>query len=266
LPFIRQTRDKRGFEHTYVMHAGRPGAGHSRPRVLYVFRSPGNLRVGRRALDGEVREALEHTHPDLSFDWISLERETVVTRQEPPPPRQQRQARPRVHGAQGQPPPQPAPSHVPPPAEDFSLLGRTLGASTAARIRARFSEVSQRIGRRARTPEERDALLDRARPLNPDAWPDEATIREQAAIIDSALDGLAAELPSRRRGRRGGRHRHEQSRESTSSGPSVIMAGSEPSHENPTEARLDRLDGPSDAGSGAGFGAADAEAGIPSDD
>jgi len=99
---------------------------------------------------------------------------------------------------------------VPPPAEDFSLLGRTLGAQTAARIRARFSEVSQRIARRARTPEERDALLDRARPLNPDAWPDEASIREQAATIDSTLDGIAAELPSRRRGRRGGRHRHEQ--------------------------------------------------------
>src|SRR6187397_3529582 len=127
------------------MHAGRPGSGISRPRVLYLFRSPGNLRVGRRALDGEVREALEHTHPDLSFDWISLERETVVTRQEPPAARQQRQAKPRSQGAQGQPPPQPPPSPVPPPAEDFSLLGRTLGAQTAARIRARFSEISQRI-------------------------------------------------------------------------------------------------------------------------
>jgi hypothetical protein len=261
LPFIRQTRDKRGFEHTYVMHAGRPGTGHSRPRVLYVFRSPGNLRVGRRALEGEVREALEHTHPDLSFDWNSLEREAVVTRPDPPAARQQRQSKPRPPQPQA---PQPAPA--PPPADDFSLLGRTLGASTAARVRARFSEVSQRIARRARTPEERDALLDRARPLNPDAWPDETSVREQAITFDSALDALAAEVPSRRRGRRGGRHRHEQAREATPSGASGIMAVSEVSHENPTDASVDRPDRAPDAGSGAGFSPADPEAGIPSDD
>jgi hypothetical protein len=264
LPFIRQTRDKRGFEHTYVMHAGRPGSGQPRPRVLYVFRSPGNLRVGRKALEGEVREALEHTHPDLSFDWNSLEREAVVSRPEQPAPRQQRQSKPRPQ-AQA-PPPQQAPTTTPPAAEDFSLLGRTLGPPTAARIRARFSEISQRIARRARTSEEREALLDRMRPLNPDAWPDEAGVREQVVTFDSALDALAAEVPSRRRGRRGGRHRHEQPRESTPSGASGIMAVSEASHENPTDASLDRPDSPPDAGSSAGVSAADTAEGLPSDD
>ena len=75
MPFIRQTRDKRGFEHTYV-HAYVPPWRRwrpQRPRLLYLFRSPANLRVGRTPLDAEVMEALEHTHPDLSFDWAALE-------------------------------------------------------------------------------------------------------------------------------------------------------------------------------------------------
>jgi len=62
VPFIRHARDKRGYEQTFVMHAYRPGQGSSRARVLYLFRSPANMKVGRRALDAEVTEALEHTH------------------------------------------------------------------------------------------------------------------------------------------------------------------------------------------------------------
>ena len=46
------------------MHAYHHGAG--RARVLYLFRSPSNVKVGRQALDGEVTEALEHTHPDYA--------------------------------------------------------------------------------------------------------------------------------------------------------------------------------------------------------
>ena len=83
MPFIRQTRDKRGFEHTYVMHVARPSNGAPRTRVLYVFRSPSSLAVGRKPLDAEVMEALEHTHPDLSFDWNNMTREAVVSRSEP---------------------------------------------------------------------------------------------------------------------------------------------------------------------------------------
>ena len=74
MPFIRYARDKRGYESTFVMHAYR-AAWTSRARVLYLFRSPSDLKVGRRPLDAEVMEALEHTHPDLAFDWPTLLRE-----------------------------------------------------------------------------------------------------------------------------------------------------------------------------------------------
>ncbi len=89
-------------------------------------------------------------------------------------------------------------------------LARYLGAAEAARLRTRYNELVQRVGRRARSPEERDRLLDRAKRLNPDGWPDESTIRAQVASMDAACDAIVAELPSRRRGRRGGRRRAEE--------------------------------------------------------
>jgi len=217
VPFIRQTRDKRGFEHTYVMHTYHPGSsGSARPRVLYVFRSPANLRVGRQALDAEVMEALEHTHPDLSFDWGAIAREVAPPpRPEPPQDRHVRRPAPR---APERPPSRPPDPPAPSVAADDSLLGRTLGASTAARLRQRYRELTERVGRRARTPEERDRLLERLGRLNPEDWSDEATVRGQAASVDAAWNSIAAELPSRRRGRRGGRRQPEGHRD-----PSAIM-------------------------------------------
>jgi hypothetical protein len=226
VPIIRQSRDKRGFEHTLVLHTYHPsGGGQQRPRVLYMFCSPANLKVGRTALDAEVMEALEHTHPDLSFDWGSIPRETVIAR----PEQTDRHQRRPPHRPAG-PPDRSQSRNAPPPAvppatvavDDGSMLARTLGASQAARIRQRYNDVVQRVGRRARTPEERDRLLERARRLNPEDWTDEAGIRTQAATIDAALDGINAELPSRRRGRRGGRRREGER------APSGIMATGDP--------------------------------------
>ena len=76
MPFLRHARDKRGYETTFVMHSYRPGQGQSagRTRLLYLFRTPSNRKVGRALLDPEVMEALEHTHPDLTFDWSGLPR------------------------------------------------------------------------------------------------------------------------------------------------------------------------------------------------
>src|SRR5256885_294475 len=70
------------------MHAPRPGQGPARAKVLYFFRSPSNLKVGRTALDPEVVEALEHTHPDLTFDGAGMLREPG-----PQPARDVREAR-----------------------------------------------------------------------------------------------------------------------------------------------------------------------------
>jgi hypothetical protein len=263
VPFIRQTRDKRGFEQTTVLHAYHGGgSGHGRPRVLYLFRSPANLKVGRKALDAEVMEALEHTHPDLSFDWTAVSREVIAPRR-PEPERQPKRPQPRPDDRSGR----PGGPDIIVPADDPSLLGRTLGPAEAARLRQRFGELVQRIGRRVVTPEDRERLLDRARRLNPDDWLDEAAIRAGQGTFDAVWGQIAAELPSRRRGRRGGR-RHEGSRT-----PSAIMdtrtEDGEGSHEQ--SADPGPPDGGDVAGGGSGYGssadgAAETESPDPADD
>ena len=68
MPFLRVIRDKRGYETTYLMHLYRDGH-RQRSRILYVFRSPGSVRVGRGALEPEVLREIEAQYPDIVFDW-----------------------------------------------------------------------------------------------------------------------------------------------------------------------------------------------------
>ncbi|HYN07819.1 MAG TPA: hypothetical protein VES67_10550 [Vicinamibacterales bacterium] len=216
MPFIRRTRDKRGYDCTYVMHAYRPAQGPHRTRILYVFRSPAGSRIGREPLDDEVQEALEHTHPDLTFDWQALLRESAEptrgrgpgSRDVPERPSRPMPPRPAPRPREPERPASaPAAPRTAPGVPDVSILGQTLGSETAARLRARYAEVLQRIARRSRSPEERDRLVERARRLNPDDWPDEAGVRAAAVTIEAEWQALVADLPARRRGRRGGRRR-----------------------------------------------------------
>ena len=78
MPFLRFSRDKRGYENTYVLHGFRRGSG-SRPKVLYWFRTPPNVRIGRLPLDEEAIRAIEENNTDLSFDW----RKMLKVRQKP---------------------------------------------------------------------------------------------------------------------------------------------------------------------------------------
>jgi hypothetical protein len=77
VPFLRFSRDKRGYEHTYLIHAGnRKGAP---ARILYWYRTPPGVKVGRAAFDDDVRKALEAQYPSIAFDWSKL-------MDTPPPP------------------------------------------------------------------------------------------------------------------------------------------------------------------------------------
>jgi hypothetical protein len=195
------------------MHAYRGGQGPQRSRVLYVFRTPSNAKVGRHALDEEVMEALEHTHPDLTFDWSVLQREMGSERAEPRDWRDSRDSRERGGwrgpGSRAEPRPASAPETQPARVEDQSPLGRVLGAGAAARLRGLYNDLLQRITRRARTPEDRERLTERAVRLNPDDWADDGAIRAGAQSVEAEWAAIAGELPQRRRGRRGGRHRRD---------------------------------------------------------
>ena len=68
---LRVTRDKRGYEHIYLLADARR-RGKADSRLVYWCRMPGGLRVGREPFDAETRERLEKANPDIAFDWPSL--------------------------------------------------------------------------------------------------------------------------------------------------------------------------------------------------
>jgi hypothetical protein len=72
LAFLRFTRDKRGIENFYLVQPITNRRGKVRPRVLYWFRSPPDVKVGREPFDQTVRRALEAQHPDVDFDWRAI--------------------------------------------------------------------------------------------------------------------------------------------------------------------------------------------------
>ena len=71
MPFLRFSRDKRGYENTYVLHTFRR-EGSTHPRLLYWFRTPPGVRVGRYPLDERAIRAIEESNPNLSFDWSQM--------------------------------------------------------------------------------------------------------------------------------------------------------------------------------------------------
>ena len=58
MAFLRFTRDKRGYEHFYLVEASTNRRGKTRARVLYWFRTPPGIKVGREPFDEDVRRAL----------------------------------------------------------------------------------------------------------------------------------------------------------------------------------------------------------------
>ncbi|MEP7304247.1 MAG: hypothetical protein ABJA98_01895 [Acidobacteriota bacterium] len=78
MPFLRIVRDKRGYEYFSLVHQTSGRRGKVRQQVLYWFRTPPNIKVGRQPLDEEVMRALERQNPDVRFDWEAL-------RDTPPP-------------------------------------------------------------------------------------------------------------------------------------------------------------------------------------
>lgn len=69
MPFLKLTRDRRGFEHTYLLHADAPG---DRARLLYWYRTAPEVAIGRPALDEEAIRHIEDQHPLIDFDWPAI--------------------------------------------------------------------------------------------------------------------------------------------------------------------------------------------------
>src|SRR5437867_13101616 len=101
------------------MHWCREGT-RQRSRILYVFRTPGGVHVGREALESDVLKQIEAEHPDIEFDWNAVfHNQQVIETADPRRPRK----RPAPEGAPEAPP---AP---PPAAPRFAVPSAIEGAT-----------------------------------------------------------------------------------------------------------------------------------------
>ena len=73
MPYLKFSRDKRGYEHFAIVEPGTARRGKPpRARVLFWFRTPPQLKVGRHPFTDEVRRAIEAQNPGVRFDWPRL--------------------------------------------------------------------------------------------------------------------------------------------------------------------------------------------------
>jgi hypothetical protein len=80
--FLKFSRDRRGYENFYLVESVTGRRGKTRQRVLYWYRTPPNVRVGREPFDPHVMRALEARYPDIRFDWDQI-RNTSIPSIEP---------------------------------------------------------------------------------------------------------------------------------------------------------------------------------------
>lgn len=244
MPTLRFSRDKRGYETTALVHAGRR-QGRSQQRILYWFRTPPGVKVGRPALDEAAIRWIEEHNPDIEFDWPKI-LEAKPPAAPPSDDVRQRRARrdkptQRRPAAQQAPPvaaprPQPKADLAPPNAEEAppseeelveafeqiadaepepgpgapaTPVAHAIGREDLTRLRARYAELLARIAERGGDATRIEALRAQADPLNPDTWVTEEDTRKGLAEFEPKLRELrsALGLRPRRRSRRGGRRR-----------------------------------------------------------
>jgi len=213
VPFLRLTRDPRGYEYTFLLHVSHPGEA---PRVLYWYRSAPGVRVGRPALDEDAIRTIEEQHPEIDFDWPHI-LEVGATM---PPEVERRPERPRrrprdgerpiesigesesdiledpivaaVDGAAGEPTPAPAPvpGH---PRVTSAILEELVGREIATRLRARFAEVVARVHAIPDEPT-RATWQARADRLDPDNWVTPEEVLRGVEHADRLFDELRRDV------------------------------------------------------------------------
>jgi hypothetical protein len=226
VPFLRLTRDARGYEITSLLHASHSG---EEPRVLYWYRTSPGLRVGRAPLDEDAIRTIEERHPEIDFDWPHILEvgATLVPEVERRPERPRRRptraaeepapAAPAeaVEAAESAPIAEPvvatiaessadtirapeidsieepAVEPVPAPSDvpPSRLLDELVGREIAKRLRDRYAEVIV-VLRAGSDPSARAAWQPRANALNPDLWATPEEVLRGVEHADRLLDEL----------------------------------------------------------------------------
>jgi hypothetical protein len=237
LPRLRFTRDQRGYENTFLVHTTRR-RGKERTRVLYWFRSPPHVKIGRAAFDEEAIRAIEAANPDIAFDWGR------ILEARPPEPEAEpwrlrrgsggRNREPTRAGSPATPVVSPQPTYDPEntgvpdrgglaetdsahaledeeedaigtragSASEPSAAERRLGAEGLSRVRARYAEVLARISAQITDDAIADELRELAERLNPDAWVTADEVARGLEDFERVLEQLRQSLGPPRRPRR----------------------------------------------------------------
>lgn len=228
MAFLRLTRDRRGYENTFLLHADQPG---EQPRVLYWYRTAPGVRVGRPALDEDAIRTIEEQHPEIEFDWPHILEVGAITQpeEEDRPLRPKRRLSARDQGSirdqvsgirdqgggrnqagisdQGQ-KVEPVPivdalsdedvveeeAQPDPPPGAHNLLEELVGREIATRLHARYAETIARVHRLSPDHPQRGAWQARAETLNPDNWVTADEVLDGVRRADALFDSLRREL------------------------------------------------------------------------
>src|SRR5262249_32518509 len=156
---------KRGYETTYLLHWIRE-RNRQHTKVLYVFRTPGGVRVGREPLEAEILKQIEAQHPDIEFDWNAVFHNQQVVEASPEPRRPGK--RPSGEAA-----PEAAPAQQPEPAPRPAIPSKIEGATPdeqMAFLSYWYGLIRERVLQRVSDPERQEALLVLTERLNTGTW------------------------------------------------------------------------------------------------
>jgi len=225
LPFLRLTRDRRGFENTFLLHADHPG---EKARLLYWYRTAPGIVLGRPALDEDAIRTIEENHPDIEFDWPAiLALSEVMTPEEEAPtaPRPQQQRREKKQKSRDRREEQQPPQVTEPDADESeesafapeeaealrrddrdaepdvavepvepvraSLVDDLAGREVARALRARYAEIKSKIDQ---IDGDRAAWLARAEAINPDTWLTPEAVLQGVSNAGAAYEKLKTDL------------------------------------------------------------------------
>jgi hypothetical protein len=208
----RVFRDRRGVD-TVLLTASRKVDGRPVTHVIYAFRTPSGLSLGREVFDADTIHLLEARYPDLEFDWARLNR-TLASGAQPSPgeSRGPREGSPdaapdRARAARAE-RRQPVPPEDHGASEDDERPAPTLGV-----LREQHRLLVQHIYQRVQSVADRELLLAEAATFEPDRLASAGVAPVQVAAevaggvrrLESRLPGARPTVPApgkRRRSRR----------------------------------------------------------------
>ena len=175
-----------------------------RSRILYVFRTPGGVRVGRAPLEPEVLRHIQTHHPEIVFDWKAVleTRQVIDAAPEPRRPQARRRLEEDVAPAPGRPFRPRAhrlrdPQHAARPPIPAVIDGSTPDERVAF-LAHWYPIARERVPQRMSDPVRREALTALAERLNPAAWTDADQVQQG---LQQRVRGAGAPLASVSRSR-----------------------------------------------------------------